>query len=252
MGPSRRGRALSVPCDWGTRANKSNDMEHVGFIRVDKPKRTFCTGSQYTGQWDGIGMSGFGTFVFPHNVEYEGHMKDGMFHGDGTLIYPMGQKMDGQWRNGRLVSMKYRFPDGLDYEEPWRYCQYPDRRFYTSTNEGLRPAGKELRTNNDPPRTIPTGCYDVGDGFYDPQTKCVVSPLNHKKIIRIPTAAEELWIITNCRKAWDEPTGYRPELYPRWFTGRRSDLDKSKSQNEIDHPFKQILKNEIENTSSPI
>lgn len=29
-------------------------------------------------------------------------------------------------------------------------------------------------TNLDPPRNIPQGCYDCGDGFYDPETRVVV------------------------------------------------------------------------------
>jgi len=37
---------------------------------------------------------------------------------------------------------------------------------------------------------------------------------------RIPTAAEEKWIMENCRKAWDEPVGYRPDLYEYWTSGR--------------------------------
>lgn len=60
-------------------------------------------------------------------VEYEGNLKDGMFHGDGTLHYPMGQKIDGTWEKGRLVSWKYRFADGLEYDIPWTYCQAPNR-----------------------------------------------------------------------------------------------------------------------------
>lgn len=50
-----------------------------------------------------------------------------MFHGDGTLMYPMGQKIDGTWVKGRLSTYKYRFADGLEYEDPWTYCQIPDR-----------------------------------------------------------------------------------------------------------------------------
>lgn len=27
----------------------------------------------------------------------------------------------------------------------------------------------------------------------------------------------------NCRKAWDEPVGYRPDLYKHWTTGRMNE-----------------------------
>lgn len=30
---------------------------------------------------------------------------------------------------------------------------------------------------------------------------------------RIPTKAEHDWILEHCRKAWDEPVGYRRNLY---------------------------------------
>ena len=37
---------------------------------------------------------------------------------------------------------KYTFADGLDYkEEDWEYCDGYDRRFYTETCNGLKPAG---------------------------------------------------------------------------------------------------------------
>lgn len=58
-------------------------------------------------------------------------------------------------------------------------------RFYLSIQEGLRPAGRELRTNDYVPRPIPEGCYDTGDGFYDPKIKCVVSARDLKKVLRL-------------------------------------------------------------------
>lgn len=61
-------------------------------------------------------------------VEYEGMLDNSQFHGDGTLIYPMRQKIEGRWDKGKLVSWKYRFIDGLEYEVPWGYCVFPDRR----------------------------------------------------------------------------------------------------------------------------
>lgn len=35
----------------------------------------------------------------------------------------------------------------------------------------------------------------------------------------IPSPAQEEWIEKNCRKEWDTPTGYRPDLYEQWSTG---------------------------------
>jgi hypothetical protein len=33
------------------------------------------------------------------------------------------------------------------------------------------------------------------------------------------------WIVDNCRKGWDEPVGYRPDLYEDWITGRKKELE---------------------------
>jgi hypothetical protein len=35
-------------------------------------------------------------------------------------------------------------------------------------------SGRSQLTNRVPPRDIPEGCYDCGDGFYDPKTRVVV------------------------------------------------------------------------------
>lgn len=39
------------------------------------------------------------------------------------------------------------------------------------------------------------------------------------------TNARHEWIVKNCRKAWDENAGYRPEFYEDWISGRRSELE---------------------------
>jgi hypothetical protein len=39
----------------------------------------------------------------------------------------------------------------------------------------LKPAGRTQLTDKMPSRTIPKGCYDCGDGFYNPETRIVSS-----------------------------------------------------------------------------
>lgn len=63
-------------------------------------------------------------------VEYEGQLSDSMFDGEGTIAYPMGQKIEGVWEKDVLVSFKYIFHDGLEYDDPWNYCRMPDRRSF--------------------------------------------------------------------------------------------------------------------------
>lgn len=38
-------------------------------------------------------------------------------------------------------------------------------------------------------------------------------------ILWIPSPTQVEWIEKNCRKEWDVPTGYRPDLYEQWSTG---------------------------------
>lgn len=120
-------------------------------------------------------MEGKGVYHFPTETRYEGQMNDGEFHGKGTLFFPNGSRYDATWEHGLVVEGKYTFADGLEYdEENWEYCDGYDRRFYTEICFGLKPAGRSQLTNRIPPREIPEGNYDCGDGFYDPVTRVVV------------------------------------------------------------------------------
>ncbi|KAH0615612.1 hypothetical protein JD844_005066 [Phrynosoma platyrhinos] len=101
-------------------------------------------------------------------------------------------------------------------------------------------------TNLDPPRVIPMGCYDCGDGFYNPKTRVVTDYLHRflrnaalqftgscfgrnwahqkrssdkrmnfeKRLNKLQRAIltnddEHEWIVRTCRKGWDEIVGYR-------------------------------------------
>jgi len=171
------------------------------------------TGSRYEGDYKNGRMEGQGTYSFPPSIKtkYVGEINDGMFHGKGTLYFPDGSKFVGEWSNGEVVSGQYIFQDGLKYEsEDWEYCDGYDRRFYTEICRGLKPAGRCQLTNRVPPREIPEGCYDCGDGFYNPITRIVSDYQN--KFLRNADDDEHEWIVQNCRKGWDENVGYRPDL----------------------------------------
>lgn len=58
------------------------------------------------------------------------------------------------------------------------------RRFLIEIREGLQPAGNSYLTNDNEPRRIPESCYDAGDGFYNPKTKCVTDAMDSTKILR--------------------------------------------------------------------
>lgn len=47
-------------------------------------------------------------------------------------------------------------------------------RFHVSIREGLQPAGREFLTNQQPDRPNEPDCYDTGDGFYNPTSRCII------------------------------------------------------------------------------
>eukprot|EP00794_Sanderia_malayensis_P016296 gene16296-17931_t len=167
------------------------------------------TGSRYDGEYNKERLEGKGEYSFPSTIKtkYVGELKDGMFHGTGTLYFPDGSKYKGEWCDGKVVNGDYVFQDGLKYDAvEWEYCDSFDRRFYTEICNGLKPAGRSQLTNKIPPRKIPEGCYDCGDGFYDPKTR-IINDYSHK-FLRNADDDEHDWIVKNCRKGWDENVGH--------------------------------------------
>ncbi|XP_076256355.1 uncharacterized protein LOC143193825 isoform X2 [Rhynchophorus ferrugineus] len=234
----------------------------------EKPLEHFCTGSKYLGQWNRLGIAG--VYRYPHGTIYDGYFnRNGEFHGSGILIYPSGQRIEGIWRNGKLQSdCTIVTKAGVVMNK--HYCKMPDRRFQIEVENDLNPVGQEYLTNEvPPPRKIPEGCYDVGEGIYDPKIKSVISYKTPKRskmnvnatdfnifegdyrrqsnfssmvaspksddqfarllqgqmyteattILWIPNATQEQWILNNTRKAWDEPTKFRSDLYEEWTKG---------------------------------
>ncbi|XP_056289044.1 MORN repeat-containing protein 5 isoform X1 [Pseudoliparis swirei] len=160
-------------------------------------------GSSYKGETKNGRMDGKGEYTFPTETKYEGEMKDGMFHGKGVLHFPNGGTYEATWENGRAKQGSYTFADGLQYQEKdWDYCDGKDRRFYSERCNGLRPPGESQLTDLHPPRVIPDGCYDCGDGFYDPNTRVVTSSTG--RFLRAADDSEDEWIVRTCRKAWVE------------------------------------------------
>ena len=53
-------------------------------------------------------------------------------------------------------------------------------------------------TDLDPPRTVPDGLYDAGDGFYDAEKKIVFD--YEMKFLRNADDEEDEWIKRTCRK----------------------------------------------------
>ncbi|XP_029052505.1 MORN repeat-containing protein 5-like [Osmia bicornis bicornis] len=178
----------------------------------------FIDDSKYKGTWNALGMEGIGKYVLPHNAMFEGELRDSTFHGHGSMYWIRGQRMDGVWYRGQCNKSRYIFNDGLTFRQKnWKYCKFPDRRYYACLKYGLRPAGATLRTNNQAGLVISPNCYDAGIGIFNPRTNCIVSYRNPNKVLEIPNDAFVRWIESNCLKAWSEPTGYREDLYENWY-----------------------------------
>ncbi|XP_009074398.1 PREDICTED: MORN repeat-containing protein 5 [Acanthisitta chloris] len=155
-------------------------------------------------------MEGYGSAVMSAGREYRGSLRDGMFDGEGELLFPGGSRYQAVWHRGVATQGKYVFADGLEYDDKkWNYCDGYDRRFYTEICSGFKPPGIPQFTNLDPPRIIPEGCYDCGDGFYNPETRVVVD--YQFEFLRNADDEEHEWIIRTCRKAWGKTAEHKPK-----------------------------------------
>ena len=164
----------------------------------------------YTGERKNGRMEGFGTYRFPSGTTYTGEFVDGEFHGEGVLQFADCGKYHAVWEHGKAIKGRYVFADGLAYTEPqdgaWSYCTADgDRRFYSELVEGLRPSGDSQLANAHPPKPIPPGTWDVGDGFLADDGK--VYPYLEKEgmpkaviYLRKADHDEETWAKANCRR----------------------------------------------------
>ncbi|XP_044190026.1 MORN repeat-containing protein 5 isoform X1 [Thunnus albacares] len=173
-------------------------------------------GSSYKGDTKNGRMEGRGEYTFPTGSKYVGEMKDGMFHGKGVLHFQNGSKYEATWENGTSRQGSFTFADGLQYQETdWDYCNGFDRRFYSERCNGLRPAGESQLTDLHPPRVIPDGCYDCGDGFYDPTTRVITSYLGRFLRNAGTKQARRKRRISRCHKCYLD-TKSPPAKLRRW------------------------------------
>ncbi|KAI9224869.1 hypothetical protein BC828DRAFT_372256 [Blastocladiella britannica] len=138
-------------------------------------------------------------YAFPDGTIYIGEAKDGQFHGPGTMLFSNGVRYEGIWEKGQAAKGTMKFTDGLEFAPTlaeWDYCVPPDRRFYQERIHGIQAAVGTQLTPNDGKTPIPTGTYDVADGYYDPATEKV-----HRydgDVFRTPEPEEREWIIKTC------------------------------------------------------
>ncbi|XP_022828384.1 MORN repeat-containing protein 5-like [Spodoptera litura] len=181
-------------------------------------KKQLSTGSHYDGEWQLMGMNGYGEYTYENGVVYEGQFENGMMHGKGELRYTLKDGriavIRGRWKEDVLVERTLFLSDSLEYKEDgWTYCMMPDRRFAVEFDTGMKPAGQSYLTAEQPTKEIPPGFYDTGDGFFDPKTKAIFKDGSLRDIVRAPGVQEQKWIVANCRKGVEEPLGPRPDLY---------------------------------------
>eukprot|EP00618_Florenciella_parvula_P019753 CAMPEP_0119541512 /NCGR_PEP_ID=MMETSP1344-20130328/53000_1 /TAXON_ID=236787 /ORGANISM="Florenciella parvula, Strain CCMP2471" /LENGTH=205 /DNA_ID=CAMNT_0007585501 /DNA_START=124 /DNA_END=738 /DNA_ORIENTATION=- len=144
-----------------------------------------------------------GEYTFADGTVYRGGFKNGMFHGQGTLTFENGV-FEGTWDNGREAGGQFIFNDGLPFtKENWNYCSVKDRRFWSEYADGIKPAGETNRTDTGIKPNLPKGCFDVGNGYYDPTTK-KVHEYDTGTELRKPSDEELKWIET---KAPIHPAG---------------------------------------------
>ena len=197
------------------------------------------TGSVYFGpmtNWQPDGKEGH--WEFTTGTTYVGPMKDGLPHGDGVMQFqgPNAGKFRGRFENGRAVDFpeevfcdnpdpyrhncyedlseeekkslnahggRYLFADNLEHvANMWRYCNGDDRRFYAEALAGqLEKVTEERQAAEDPPREIPEGMYDSGEGFYDPETR-IVTDYETGDFVRRLDDHEHEFVTRRCRASY--------------------------------------------------
>ena len=77
------------------------------------------TGSSYVGEMvtDPVRMEGSGVYQFESGTKYVGSLLDGQFHGEGVLHMTTGAKIQGKWKNGKMIEGKLTFEDGLEFKD---------------------------------------------------------------------------------------------------------------------------------------
>jgi len=160
------------------------------------------TGSQYEGKIEDGRFVGEGEYTYPDGTKYVGSFKNGEFHGEGTLYFENGA-YHAQWEEGKEISGEYIFADGLKYQtgSDWDYCTAKDRRFYTEVTGGIKPAGELQLTNEGNALKVPEGCYNSGDGYYNPKTSAIHKFGTGEEIRRV-SVEEAQWITEKCMLSW--------------------------------------------------
>ncbi len=104
------------------------------------------------------------------------------------------------WEDGRPIDGRFTFSDGLEYTDPpaeWSYCVPSDRRFYTEVKGGILPAGETQLLDRRPAPAIPAGCFDAGDGYYDPKRGEILD-YGSGEVVRKARADDVAWIARKC------------------------------------------------------
>ena len=141
-------------------------------------KQTIFSGASYAGPLSHSGnFSGVGVYTFPSGIIYEGEFLNGHFHGEGSMTIPGKGTYKSVWEQGREIPGRamYVFKDGLPMTQSaqeWKYCTLEDRRFWREVEGGIPAAPLDI-SKAAAERRIPRGCYDAGDGYFDPQTNAV-------------------------------------------------------------------------------
>jgi hypothetical protein len=157
------------------------------------------------GEYEGDYLEGrfHGRGVYKQNdFKYDGNFLDGLYHGEGTLFLKSG-RFEGNWNKGKLVDGGFIFEDGLHYskqdEDRWKYCSNEDPRFYSEIQNDLQ-IGEKLSevTSHSYGNSLPKGCYDVIEGYYDPK-KLMIFSYGTNDELRMPTKEEHKWFLANCR-----------------------------------------------------
>ncbi|CAH2000704.1 unnamed protein product [Acanthoscelides obtectus] len=197
-------------------------VDNYGQVEFNMGRTRYCTGSSYEGSANALGFSGLGRYTYPHGAIYTGFFKNGQFHGAGDLIYPKGHRLQGIWEKGRLIRSKFIFPDGLEYDEHWKYCKFPNR-FYHGENEERGTGCLDRYKDRFDHIELKDNEYFTGDGIFDADTKRIRTLDN--KILRVVSCKEEAIIKNEFKRGGDHNVGLKRDLYEHWILGRQNEVE---------------------------
>lgn len=231
----------------------------------------FPHGVIYDGSFNKQGeFHGSGTLIYPNGQRVEGLWRNGRLEQSSHFVSKNGDIMSKNYcempdRRFQIEMANDFNPPGQEYltNEPLPPRKIPSR-CYDLTDSYYNPKVKTIYAYKKSSSNLKAQFSNSVSPSLDKMKQESGSDSSIMKLIRgqnasgeiqdilwIPSPAQEEWIEKNCRKAWDDPTGYRPDLYEQWSTGGQDEpegLQMTYFKPRTDHQI--MVKNQTKRSSN--